>query len=156
MAAISTHPSLRTLKFRDIDARGVRSSSNSKSRKSRTKSLANMLLVNTNIDAIPFYASGKSFTRNGWNALVAPRLEFNLCWKRLPAIQSIHAASTRAATVARALVRVKKNPSLVWMVLSQNYDVICSYLDAASTRDDDSVSVSHGSVAKAQSLAFWG
>jgi hypothetical protein len=46
--------------------------------------------------------------------------------------------SNRAAVVARALARVGRKPSLVWMVLSQNNDVVCSYLDEAL---EDSVSV---------------
>jgi hypothetical protein len=69
-----------------------------------------------------------SFDLDDWSVLVAPRVECNLYRKRLSPIPKIKALPTRAAVVARALVRVEKKPSLIWMVLSQNYDVICNYL----------------------------
>jgi hypothetical protein len=121
MAAISTHPSLRTLHFRDF----VPSTGSTKH--DRTKAVADMLLVNKHIDAIPFCCE-VSFDLDGWNALVAPRVECNLYRKRFVAIQKIEALSTRAAILTRALVRVEEKPSLVWMVLSHNHDIICSYL----------------------------
>jgi hypothetical protein len=86
-----------------------------------------MLLVNKHIDAIPFFCE-MSFDQNDWDALVAPIVECNLYRKWLSPSPKINALSTRAAVVGRALVRVEKNPSLVWMVLSQNHDAICSYL----------------------------
>jgi hypothetical protein len=125
MAAISTHPTLRVLKFRDIrNGVGV---NNSSEKRERTKAIANMLLVNKHIDDIQF-RSEVSFDRHDWNALVAPRVECNLYRKRLSPIQKMKALSTRAAVVRRALVRVENNPSLVWMVLSQNHDIVCSNL----------------------------
>jgi hypothetical protein len=126
MAAISTHLTLRTLNFRRIsDVDGFFPSSSVETR-DRTKAIANMLLVNKHIDEIPCFCEA-SFDRDDWDALVAPRVECNLYRKRLSPIPKIKALSTRAAVVGRALVRVEKNPSLVWMVLSQNHDVICSY-----------------------------
>jgi hypothetical protein len=126
MAAISTHPTLRRLNFRGIyNARGEPSSSSTK--RERTKTVANMLLVNKHIDEILF-CCGESFDRDDWNALVAPRLEYNLYRRRFVPIQTINAPPTRAAVVAATLARVQKKPSLVWMVLSQNHDVVCSYL----------------------------
>ncbi len=95
-----------------------------------------MLLINKHIDEIPFSVS---FDRDDWNVLVAPRLECNLHRDWFAAIQKIQDPSTRAGIVARALARVEKKPSLVWMGLSQNDDVVCSYQDKAR---EDPVSVS--------------
>jgi hypothetical protein len=149
MAAISTHPTLRTLNFRnicdvdsdndsDVDSDNDRLSPSSSGKRDRANAIANMLLVNKHIDEIPFSCE-VSFDRDDWDALVAPRVECNLYRKRLSSFQKIKALSTRAAVVGRALVRVEKNPSLVWMVLSQNHDVVCSYL-LNEARGDDSVS----------------
>jgi hypothetical protein len=138
MAAISTHPTLRTLKFRDIYNADGRSSSSSTKRE-RTQAVADMLLVNKHIDEIPFCGE-VSFDRDDWNTLVAPRVECNLYRKLFVPIQKIQEPRTRAAIVAQALARVEKKPSLIWMILSQNHDVICNYLDAARTWDNDSES----------------
>jgi hypothetical protein len=135
MAAISTHRTLRTLTFpRIYDADGE---SCFKIRQ-RTKAIADMLLVNKHIDAIPFFCD-VAVLREDWNALVAPRVECNLYRKRFLIIPKIKELPTRAAVVGRALARVEKNPSLVWMVLSQNHDIICSYL--LNKARDDSASV---------------
>jgi hypothetical protein len=126
MAAISTHPTLRTLNFRGIyDVDYLSPSSFTK--RDRTKAVANMLVVNKHIDEIPFCCE-EAFDRDDWDAFVVPRVEYNLYRKRLSPIPKIKALPTRAAVVGRALARVESKPSLVWMLLSQNHDVICSYL----------------------------
>jgi hypothetical protein len=133
MAAISTHPTLRVLKFRyirNLDGESLNT------KRDRTTAIANMLLVNKHIDEIPFSVS---CDLDDWNALVAPRVECNLYRKLFVKIQKIEDPSTRAAVVARALARVESKPSLIWMVLCHNHDVVCSYLDEAC--DDSSVSV---------------
>jgi hypothetical protein len=130
MAAISTHPILRTLNFR------FNRNSSADNKRARTKSVADMLLVNKRVDKIHFYSN--TFDRDDWDAFVTPRLDSNLYREYFVAIQKIQDPSTRAANVARALARVKKKPWLVLMVLSQNHDVACSYL---SVSRDDSVSV---------------
>jgi hypothetical protein len=129
MAAISTHPTLRTLQFRGIYSVEGRGSSSSEKR-ARTKAVADMLLVNKHVDEIPF-CSDMSFGCDDWNALVDPILECNLYRKRFVAIQKIQEPSVRAAVVAQALARVEKKPSLVWMVLSHIHDIVCSYQDTA-------------------------
>jgi hypothetical protein len=106
-------------------------------KRDRTKAVADMLLVNKHADEIPFCGE-VSLDLDGWNALVAPRVECNLYRMWFVAIQKIEAPSTRAGVVAQALARVERKPSLVWMVLTQNNDVVCSYLDEAF---GDSVSV---------------
>jgi hypothetical protein len=125
MTAISTHPTIRTLHFRG----GGGSSEYMK--RARTKTVADMLLVNKHIDIIPF---SWWFDRGDWNTLVAPRIEYILYRKRFVTIQKIEGPSSRATAVARSLAGVERNPSLVCMVLSQNHDVVCSYLGEA--RDD--------------------
>jgi hypothetical protein len=130
MAAISTHPTLRTLNFqctRDFSEDNKRD---------RTKAVADMLLVNTRVDRIHF--DSVTFDRDDWNAFVTPRLDCNLHREWFVAIQKIQDPSTRAAVVARALARVERKPWLVWMVLSQSHDIVCSYL-----RDDSILVPSH-------------
>jgi hypothetical protein len=133
MDAISTHPSLRMLKFERIHDDNENEPSSSMKR-DRTIAVTGMLTANTQVDEIPF--DDYSFDRFNWDKLVAPRLECNLYGKLFPALQKIQVPSTRAATVAMALVRVGSKPSLLWMVLSQNADVLCNYLDEHLTRDD--------------------
>jgi hypothetical protein len=133
MAAISTHPSLRMLNFHYIYDGNTEKPSLSMKRE-RTIAVADMLLVNMQVDEIPF--DDYTFDRSNWDKLVAPRLECNLYGKRFPALQNTQVPSTRAATVAMALARVASKPSLLWMALSQNPDVLCSYLDETLTSDD--------------------
>jgi hypothetical protein len=131
MSAISTHPSLRTLVFEGIgDDPSVK--------RDRTEAVAEMLLANQQVDEISF--DDYTFDQDLWNTLVVPRLECNLYRKRFVPLQKIQVPSIRAAIVARALAHVAENPSLVWMALSQNRDVLLEYLDDAST-DDNSVLV---------------
>jgi hypothetical protein len=135
MTAISTHSTLRTLNFRYIyDTNGISTSSSEK--RDRTMTMANMLLVNKHIDEIPSCCEF-SFDRDDWNALVVPRVVCNLYRKRFVTIAKIQDPSTRAAVVARALARVERKPWLLWILLSQSHDVVCSYLGEA--RDDSSV-----------------
>jgi hypothetical protein len=125
MAAISTHPALRTLIFCCIyDVDGPFPSSSEK--RDGTIAIANILLVNKHIDKFPIFCE-VSFDRNDWDALVSPRAECNLCRKRFAPIPKIEAPSTRAAVMTRALARVERKALLVWMALSQNNDVVCSF-----------------------------
>jgi hypothetical protein len=116
MTAISKHPNLRTLRFR------ARRAPSEDTKRARTKSVADMLLVNTRVDMIHF--DSDTFDRDDWDALVAPRLECNHYRDWFFSIQKIQDPSTRAAVVARALARVERKPSLVWMVLCESQDVI--------------------------------
>jgi hypothetical protein len=136
MGAISTHPTLRTLMFRGINNFDEGASSLS-TKRARTKSVADMLLVNKRVDRIHF--DSDTFDRDDWNLFVAPMLDWNLYRDWFVAIQKIQDLSTRAAVVARALAHVESKPLLVWMVLSQNDDVVCSYLPNEARADSVSV-----------------
>jgi hypothetical protein len=140
MDAISTHPSLRVLKFERIYDENTEEPSLSMKR-DRTSAVADMLLVNKQVDEIPF--DENTFDRSNWEKLVVPRLECNLYGKLFPVLQKIQVPSTRAATVATALASVASKPSLLWMVLSQNTDVLCNYLDKTLTHAN-SLSVPSG------------
>jgi hypothetical protein len=72
-----------------------------------------------------------------WGAVVVPRLEINSYRNRLLSIQKIHNPATRAAVTARALVHLENKPSLQFMLLSQNEDMISCYLCEALTRNDE-------------------
>jgi hypothetical protein len=130
LESISMHPSLCSLEMRAW-RRGL----SAKKRREVTKAVANMLLKNPRIDAFPF---NDSFDLTLWNTLVVPRLECNLYRKRCVPLQQIELRSTRAAVVVRALAVVASNPSLLYMLLYQNWDVVLNYL--VLTRDD-SVSI---------------
>jgi hypothetical protein len=134
-AAISTHPSLRTLAFEHIDHEyGL---PNPSVKRDTTKAVADMLLVNNRVDeiTIPFFGN-HIFDPALWQSYVGPRLECNRYRKLFVPLQEIELASTRAAVVARALARVARKPSLVWMILSQNRDVLCDYQGGALSRED--------------------
>jgi hypothetical protein len=56
--------------------------------------------------------------------------------KRFRSMQKIGTASTRGgAVMAQALAGVASKPSLAWMLLSQNQDIVSRYLNEGSTRD---------------------
>jgi hypothetical protein len=134
LCAIAKHPSLRTLSFEEIyDKNEVMFLK----RHDPIHALADTLAKNERVDEIQVEGS---FDRDIWDAVVVPRLEINLYRKRFRAIQAIGLEKTRAAVVTRALARialagVKSESSLIFMVLSQNCDVLCSYLDDILTRD---------------------
>jgi hypothetical protein len=132
MAAISTHPSLRMLKLRSIRDEN-RHEPSSYMKRDRTIAVAGMLLGNTQVDEMPF--DHDTFDKLKWDKLVAPIIECNLYRKRFPALQKIQVPSTRAAIIAMALARVASKPWLLWMVISQNPDVLCNYLDEHLKRD---------------------
>jgi hypothetical protein len=121
--AISTHKYLRTLAFEEIHDEDGREL-DFRARQGRTSALADMLLMHQQVDEIPFdrYTSDQDL----WNTLVLPRLESLLCAKWFAALSMI-GESSRPTVVASALARVaKKPPSLVWMLLSQNLDLLFS------------------------------
>jgi hypothetical protein len=124
LESISLHPSLRSL---DLTMRNSRS--DLMKRRKCTKAVADMLLVNEQIDVMSFdYAL---FEKDDWDAYVVPRLECNLYRKRFPSVQKIEEASTRAAILASALGNFSRKPHLVWMLLKQSNDIVSSYPDSA-------------------------
>jgi hypothetical protein len=56
--------------------------------------------------------------------------------KRFAALRKIEVLSGRASIVARALAHVAKKPSLLWLALSKNHDILYSYLDESLALDD--------------------
>jgi hypothetical protein len=136
MGAIAGHPSLRTLSFEEICDENE---SSVFERHDAMHSLAGMLAENEHVDDIQvdFWHD-----HDVWDAVVVPRLEINLYRKRFRAVEAIGLDKTRAAVVARALARIaladlRSESSLIFMVLSQNCDVFCSYLDEILTRDNN-------------------
>jgi hypothetical protein len=137
MGAIAKHPSLRTLSFEEMYDENE---SLFLKRHGPIHALAGMLAENEQVVEIQVHDDW--LDRDIWNAVVAPRLEINSYRKRFRAIQAIGLDKTRAAVVARALAHLalandlKSESSLIFMVLSQNCDVFCSYLDEILTRDN--------------------
>jgi hypothetical protein len=132
LGALSTHPLLLALTFESI------STSSDYGPIARTKAVAGMLLFNEQVEEIR--GDESTFDIAKWNMDVAPKLECNVYRKRFLAIQKIGLASTRAAVVARALANVESKPSLVCLLLSQNHDILTSYLNEALRTGGDPVS----------------
>jgi hypothetical protein len=124
LESISLHPSLRSLDL-NRHRRGI----DPTKRREFTKAVADMLSVNERVEAVSFHDD--IFDKDHWDAYVAPRLECNLYRKWLPSILRIEEASTRAAVLARTLATFSSKSHLVWMLLSQNHDIVSSYLDSA-------------------------
>jgi hypothetical protein len=122
MGAIAKHPSLRTLSFEEI-----RDENESLvfEHQDPMHSLASMLAENEQVDEIEV---DDAFDRDVWDTVIVPRLEINSYRKRLLAIQTIQNPATRAAVTARALARLGEKPSLQFMLVSQNQDIVSSYL----------------------------
>jgi hypothetical protein len=141
--AISLHPSLRSLDLK-MSGRGI----DVKKRRGFTKAVADMLSVNERVEVVSFNAY--TFHKSDWDVFVAPRLECNKYRKLFPSIQKMGDESTRAAVSARALTKFAIKPHLVWMLLSQNHDIVSSYLDAA--RDQVSQSLTFPGWSECSSL----
>jgi hypothetical protein len=133
MGSIFGHPTLRILTF-------AGSNGDESETWKRTKDVAEMLLVNNHVDQINVGAD--TFNSAVWDAIVAPTLERNLYRKRFLSIQKIEVPSTRAAIMARALAHVESKPHLVSWLLSQNHDILFTYLESALAVDNQS-SISH-------------
>jgi hypothetical protein len=133
MSAIAEHPSLRTLSFSQIDDENE--SWFFLERHEPIYALAGMLAKNEHVDSIEVENFG--FGRDVWDEVVVPRLEINVYRKRFLAIQKIQNRTTRAAVTARALALLENKPSLRWMLLSQNDDIVASYLAEALTCNDE-------------------
>jgi hypothetical protein len=122
--ALSTHPSIRTLKFARIT--GPESYSDQdlreEAKRQRTNAVVKMLAVNQQVEEMDF--DSVTYNRSDWDANVAPQLECNHYRKKFTAIRKIGVMSTRASVMGAAMARVGANPSLLWMLLSQNRDIV--------------------------------
>jgi hypothetical protein len=128
LRSISVHPSLQRLRFNHISSQGMPAI------RDRTKSLADMLSVNKQVEEILY--DGISFDLAYWDRNVAPRLDDNFYRPLLRAIQEMPEVSSRAAVLPQILAHVGSKPSLVWSLLSRNLDLSSTYMDATVTRDD--------------------
>jgi hypothetical protein len=90
-----------------------------KKKVARTKAIAAMLSTNEQVDEIPFDDS--IFNRAEYASRVAPRLECNLHRKRF---RQIGTSSARRALVGAALSKVNTNRSLIFLLVSQNHDLV--------------------------------
>ena len=90
-----------------------------KKKVARTKAIAAMLSTNEQVDEIPF--DDLVFNRAEYDSKVAPRLECNLHRKRF---RQIGTSSVRRALVGAALSKVNMNRSLVFLLVSQNRDLV--------------------------------
>jgi hypothetical protein len=98
------------------------------SRRERTGAVADMLLVNKQLENVSFYDD--TIDCAIWDTFVAPRIECNWFFP----LKKIAVPSTHAAVVARALAPVESKAWLVWMLLSQNHDIISSnFISAPDT-----------------------
>jgi hypothetical protein len=127
--SVSNHPSLRKLDLRCAAAMF------SRTKQQQTQAVADMLLVNKQVEDISFQDS--TYNRSTWNAGVAPRLEANIYRKRFLAIGDIVDLSTRAAILGAALPALlldRTKPSLAYMLLRSNQDTIVTHLAGKTTQ----------------------
>jgi hypothetical protein len=132
--AISAHPTLRKLALEFHD--NVVITRDEESQKIlRTQAVAKMLLLNKQVMEVKFYDS--VYDRSTWDNGVAPRLEYNFYRKRFPAIQKVGDTSTRAAILGAAMGRVRRRPSLLYMLLCDNRDTAVSLLPLQTPNENN-------------------
>lgn len=119
--SIAVHPSLRTL---NILAR------NGGDRLDRTLAVADMVSRNQMIEVIDSNAHSLDHSEEGYGRLIAPHLECNILRKRLVAIHhDIQDDAIRAGVLEKAFHHIDTtSPSLLYMSLTTNSDVISNYL----------------------------
>jgi hypothetical protein len=100
---------------------------------SHLQSLEQMLHTNTVLHTIhmdTIVVEGNASISQGvgvWQGQIVSRLERNLYRARVDAIQHA-AASKRPTLLAHSVAAVTGSPGVVWMILSQNVDVIAGTL----------------------------
>jgi hypothetical protein len=118
LRAITSHPSLRTLAFVGIRA----PVEEDEARRCRTEAVAKMIFVNQQVEKIK--TDQTTFCHKDWVSNVAPRIEYNKYRTRFLNIQKTRMSSTREALFGQALAHLQMKPSLIWMLLSMNHDII--------------------------------
>jgi hypothetical protein len=122
--ALASHPSLKALHVSVRDQRR----NDQDAKRLRTRAVAELLSVNQTLQEMEFDAA--TYHHADWLAHVAPRLECNRYQARFHAIRRM--GVLRAALLGAAMGRVATKPSLLWMLLLQNQDVVASRLRGAA------------------------
>jgi hypothetical protein len=90
--------------------------------KARIQALLDMLKVNMLIQAIDLDAHYQNHEL--YQESVEPYLDTNRFRPRLLAIQQTRPIAYRAKVLGRALLAVRTDPNLFWMLLSENAEVV--------------------------------
>jgi hypothetical protein len=123
--SLERHPTLTSLDLRDT--RPTRQASEGvmlEQKRKRTRAIADFLEQNTMLQTV--HLSEQERESRIYEELIHPRLEMNLYRARALAIQTDNHDDRpfREKVLGRALYCVRRNPSLVWMFLSQNVDMV--------------------------------
>jgi hypothetical protein len=127
VSSIASHRRLRELNFSSIRATREGSSFLSDAdRHQRTQSVKEMLSVNITLDTMFF--DPLIYDHVCWERSIRPKLMHNRFRKRSVSIQNIESASLRASVLGAGLFSVRKQPSLLWLLLSMNRDIVAERL----------------------------
>jgi hypothetical protein len=83
--------------------------------------VSDLLSKNTILEYI---TAAAGYPNEDWKLLVTPKLQRNLYLKRSKAIQAILQVDFRGAVLAAGLAHVSTEPSLLWLLVSTNQDVV--------------------------------
>jgi hypothetical protein len=119
VSSIASHRRLHELNFSSIRATQEGSSFLSDAdRHQRTESMKKMLSVNITLDIMFF--DPLIYDHVCWECSVRPKLMQNRFRKQSVSIQNIESVSLQASVLGAGLFSVRKQPSLVWLLLSMN------------------------------------
>jgi hypothetical protein len=119
--SLKTHPTLETLCLRRIRTDG-RAPLASAVINSRIQALLDMLKVNMLIHTVRLDKCLMS--TNVYRESIVPYLETNRLRPHVLAIQKTRPIAYRAKVLGRALLAVRTDPNLFWMLLSENAEVV--------------------------------
>jgi hypothetical protein len=124
--ALQSHPSLQVLDVagaRELGrvgrGQGGADVSMAERRRRRTTAVAAMLDQNTVLHTVEMADSARDLAL--YHERIGPRLEMNLYWPRVMALQQSHG---RLPVLGHALGRVRHCPNRTWMILSGNIDIL--------------------------------
>lgn len=129
LGAISTHPTLRSLRLPSIkssdDETWMDDVIQDEGKTQRTEEVVAMLTTNHLVNDIEFCPT--TFDGDMWDKRVVPLLECNRWRENIFHLWRVEPESTRASLLAMCLAQVSSNPSTVTLLLSSNQGLIASY-----------------------------
>jgi hypothetical protein len=134
--SLVANPSLLNINLQRTNPRaqnGLTVSLSDEAKKERTRAIADMLAENTVLKTIQLLAVERDEII--YRDSILPRLEMNAHRPRIVAVNAIDDMPFRQKVLYRALVRVRRNPDLVWTFLSQNVDAIACYEQVLAYQD---------------------
>jgi hypothetical protein len=142
--SLKAHPSLTSLEVRSTIPALMRGDVIEK--EARMRMIADMMEHNTILQTIHLWED--QYGRQIYSEEILPRLETNTHRPRVLAVEEIDDRLVRQAVLGRTVYRVRSNPNLVWMFLSQNVDAF-----ARSEEEDENRNSVQGRIEHQRNLA---